>query len=111
VVPADDQRTHLTEGGVAIMRGPDPYLVADNPTTPPQVVIHPGQRCTTPDGVDLSQAMDLGIRTWGNSPDGQMMMLVGVYQMRGEVSQRLLSALPRVGSARGRQPAYPPARR
>ena len=38
--------------------------------------------------------MDLGVRTWGDSPDGSTMMLTGTYQMRGEISQRLLRALP-----------------
>ena len=85
---------HLGSGDVAITRGPDPYTFADDPATTPQVVIHPGERCTTPDGRDLAQAMDLGVRTWGNSPDGSTVMLIGAYQMRGEISERLLAALP-----------------
>jgi AraC-like DNA-binding protein len=84
----------LSPGDVAITRGPDPYTVADDPATPPQVVIHPGQHCTTPEGEDLAQAMDLGVRTWGNSLNGSTMMLTGTYQMHGEISQRLLAALP-----------------
>jgi AraC-like DNA-binding protein len=84
----------LREGDVAIMRGPDPYLFADDPATPPQVVIHPGERCTTPDGEDLSEAMALGGRAWGSSRDGSVMMIVGTYQLPGEISQRLLRALP-----------------
>jgi AraC-like DNA-binding protein len=70
--------------------------VADDPATPPQVIIHPGQRCTTLYGEDLSQAMDLGVRTWGNSPEGATVILTGTYNMRGEVSGRLLGALPRL---------------
>ena len=50
--------------------GPEPYTVADDPATPPQVVIHPGQRCTTPDGERADRRWSLGVRTWGNSPDG-----------------------------------------
>ena len=51
VLPDDgDARAAARAGDVAILRGPDPYTVADDPATPPQVVIHPGQRCTTPDG-------------------------------------------------------------
>lgn len=76
------------------MRGPDPYIFADDPHTSPQAVIHPGERCTTPDGEDLAQAMDLGVRTWGNSSDGSALMLVGTYQMRSEISRRLLRVLP-----------------
>ncbi|MER6174528.1 AraC family transcriptional regulator [Streptosporangium sp. NPDC001681] len=94
VVPDGGDAVRLGPGDVAIIRGPDPYTVADDPATPPQVVIHPGQHCTTLDGRDLAQAMDLGIRTWGNSPDGSTMILTGAYQMRGEISRRLLEALP-----------------
>jgi AraC-like DNA-binding protein len=94
VVPDIGDVRALCPGDVAIMRGPDPYTVADDPATPPQVIIHPGQHCTTPQGEDVSQAMDLGMRTWGNSPHGTTTMLIGTYRMRGEISQRLLAALP-----------------
>lgn len=98
VVPAGGapgaDAVRLGAGDVVINRGPDPYTVADDVATPIQAVIHPGQRCTTPDGVELAQAMDLGVRTWGNSATGKTMMLVGTYQIDGEVSQRLLRALP-----------------
>ena len=94
VVPDHGDTARLGPGDVAIMRGPDPYVFADDPGTPPQAVIHPGQHCTTPDGHDLAQAMDLGVRTWGNSPDGAAMMLIGTYEQVGEIGRRLLGALP-----------------
>jgi len=85
---------HLGPGDVAIVRGPQPSTVADDPATAPQAVILPGQRCTTPEGVELTGMTDLGVRTWGNSPDGATQMLTGTYGMGGEVSERLLRALP-----------------
>lgn len=94
VVPGTGAVRWLRPGDIAIVRGPEPYTVADEPGTPPQVIVHPGQSCTTPEGESLSEAMDLGVRTWGNSPDGSTTMLIGTYQMRGEISQRLLGALP-----------------
>jgi AraC-like DNA-binding protein len=84
----------LRRGDVAIVLGPEPYAVADDPATAPQAVIHPGQRCTTVAGEELVQMMDLGVRTWGNSPDGATVMLTGTYPLEGEVSRRLLRALP-----------------
>jgi AraC-like DNA-binding protein len=57
-------------------------------------VIHPGERCTTLDGRSLTDEMTLGVRTWGNSPNGRVLVLVGTYQMQGEVSRRLLTTLP-----------------
>ena len=94
VVPDEGVSIRLGTGDVAILRGPDPYTVADVPATPPQVIIHPGQRCTTFYGEELAQAMDLGVRAWGNNLDGETMMLTGTYQLEGEISRRLLSALP-----------------
>jgi len=94
VAPDEGDAVRVGPGDIVINRGPDPYTVADDLNTPIHAVIHPGERCTTPDGVELHQQMDLGVRTWGNSADGSMMMLVGTYMMDGEVSQRLLAALP-----------------
>jgi AraC-like DNA-binding protein len=95
IVHDDGARSRLGPGDVSIILGPEPYTVGDDPATPPQAVIHPGQRCATLDGQDLKQAMDLGVRTWGTNPDGAAMMLTGTYQLRGEISRRLLDALPR----------------
>jgi AraC-like DNA-binding protein len=94
VAPAVGDPVRLGPGDVAVARGPEPYVVGDDPATGPQVVIHPGQRCTTPEGVPVSQAMDLGVRTWGDDPEGSSVLLVGTYQQVGAVGQRLLDVLP-----------------
>jgi AraC-like DNA-binding protein len=94
ILPDGAEAVRLNCGDVAILRGPEPYTVADDPTTPPQVVIHPGQRCTTPEGEHLSTMQDLGVRTWGNSPSGATVLLTGTYQLDGEVGRRLLRAVP-----------------
>src|ERR1700746_1387986 len=96
VIPDDDAPVRLGPGSVAVIRGPDPYSFADDPGTPAQVVIHPGQHCTTPDGQDLAQAMDLGVRSWGNSLAGSTLMLIGTYERHSEIGQRLLCVLPRL---------------
>jgi AraC-like DNA-binding protein len=84
----------VREGEVAIVCGPGHYTVADDPGTAPQIAIHPGQICRTIDGEEIYQDMDLGVRTWGNDPDGETVLLTGTYQFEGEVSRRLLRALP-----------------
>jgi AraC-like DNA-binding protein len=94
IVPDDREPVRLAAGDVAIASGPEPYTLADSPTTPPHVVIHPGQRCTTVRGDDLAEAMSLGVRTWGNRADGSTIMLTGTYETAGEIGQRLLTALP-----------------
>lgn len=85
---------HLGAGDVALVQGPEPYTVADDVATPVQAVIHPGQRCTSPDGSPLTTLQDLGVRTWGNAAEGSTVMLTGTYHLDGEVSRRLLRALP-----------------
>lgn len=87
---------HLEPGQVAIARGPQPYTMADAPGTKPQIIIDPGQRCTTLDGESLYESMDLGVRTWGNDPEGPTVLLTGTYTMEGEVTRRLLEALPQL---------------
>ena len=94
VLPDVGENVLLDAGDVAILRGPDPYLVADDPGTPAQVIINPGQVCTAPDGTELKGMQRMGVRTWGNSTDGATVMLTGTYQLRSETSQRLLDALP-----------------
>jgi AraC-like DNA-binding protein len=96
VIPDGRDPVQIGAGDVVIARGPDPYIVADDPATPPQVVIHPDERCTTLYGEDLAVAMDRGVRTWGNTDAGESVMLVGAYQGAGEITDRLLRALPQL---------------
>jgi len=94
VVPDHGGSVHLAAGDVAVLRGPDPYLVADDPATAPQIVIHPGQHCTTLGGDAVYADMELGVRTWGNDLDGDAVLLTGTYPLEGVVGGRLLRALP-----------------
>jgi AraC-like DNA-binding protein len=94
VLPDDCDATRLGPGDIAVTCGPGHFTFADDPATTPQIVIHPGQRCTTLDGRALVDEMNLGVRTWGNSLDGPAMMLIGTYEKANEISTRLLGALP-----------------
>ncbi|MFI2211957.1 AraC family transcriptional regulator [Streptomyces sp. NPDC020141] len=102
VTPDGAEPVPLDCGDVVIVRGPEPYTVADDPGTAPRVVIHDAERCTTPDGRRLLEASPL----CGYDTDGRpkpTVLLKGTYQVRGSVSQRVLGALPRVA----RIPASP----
>jgi hypothetical protein len=70
IVGESSGTVRLGPGDVAMTRGTEQYVFADDPATTPMVVIHPGQRCTTLSGDDLRFEMSLGVRTWGNSPSG-----------------------------------------
>ncbi|MBD0838466.1 AraC family transcriptional regulator [Streptomyces sp. TRM68416] len=94
VVPDAGERVLLGPGDLAIARGPAPYTCGDDPETPPQAVILPGAECSYPDGRPLNGSMDLGVRSWGDRLDGSVVMLIGTYRWQGEVSGRLLDALP-----------------
>src|SRR3954451_16725626 len=89
-----EPEVHLLAGDVTVITGTTPYVFADHPSTAPQVVIHPGQRCATPDGVEVAPMTTMGVRNWGNSVDGPTMLLTGTYPQSGEVGLRLLNALP-----------------
>jgi AraC-like DNA-binding protein len=91
----------LGPGDVAVARGVESYLFADDARTDPQVVIHPGNRCTTLRGEDLRFEMSVGVRTWGNTASGADRAVICAYEGRSEVSSRLLQALPTVLVLRG----------
>ncbi len=94
IMPDTGERVRLAPGDLSIARGPDFYTCADDPGTAPQALILPGQECRYPDGRSLNGSMDLGVRTWGDRLDGSAVMLIGTYPMQGEISGRLLDALP-----------------
>ncbi|MDQ3468956.1 MAG: AraC family transcriptional regulator [Actinomycetota bacterium] len=84
----------LDAGAVAVVRGPQAYVVADDPATSPQIVVDPGGDCRNLDGASMAEVMGLGVRTWGNAVDGADVMLVGTYLTDGEVGGRFVGALP-----------------
>ncbi|GLF97329.1 AraC family transcriptional regulator [Streptomyces yaizuensis] len=116
----------LTPCDVAIVTGPEPYTVADDPGTPPLArydgvectVLGPdGHPATTPAEAARAAAMclapdtapDLSGAVPGPRPPGLAdpadhadpagtgtVLLKGVYRVRGSVSDRVLSALPRI---------------
>lgn len=84
----------LDAGDVVVRSGPEVWTIADDPATPVQVVIEPGQVCRTVEGQVVVEEMGQGVRSWGNSAVGETVLLTGVYELEGEVSRRLLRALP-----------------
>ena len=88
------ETVRLGAGDVAVTSGSDHYTIGDDPDTEPDVVIHPGQQCRSLDGESMEEQMMHGVRTWGNDPKGRTVFMVGAYESPGDVSDRLLRALP-----------------
>ena len=86
----------MRERDVAVVCGPDPYTVGDDPRTEPQLLIHPGGRCEPLPGAPTDYSARLGVRTYGGRPEGAAMVVSGTYQMDGDVTRRLLTVLPSV---------------
>ncbi|GAA1540772.1 AraC family transcriptional regulator [Kribbella lupini] len=86
----------MNERDVAVLCGPEPYVVADTPETEPQLRIHPGGICEPLPGAPVDYSARLGVRTYGGRPEGEAMVVSGTYQLEGDVSRRLLTALPPV---------------
>lgn len=98
LLPDGHAPVRLGHGDVAIVKGPAPFTIADDPATrtPPLYVVHGPDHCTTADGEDLDDDIWLGVRTCGEALDGPAALLTGSYRVDGRVSERLVSALPRV---------------
>ncbi|MGW6410511.1 AraC family transcriptional regulator [Streptomyces vinaceus] len=96
LLPDGGEPVLIGPGDVAVVRGPEPYTIADSPDTPVQVTVDPDQRCSTADGEDVTDSMALGVRTWGAEYQeaGSAVMLSGTYQAPSEIGRRLLAALP-----------------
>ncbi|MEU0340366.1 AraC family transcriptional regulator [Streptomyces bobili] len=81
-------------GDTAIVRGPDPFHLADRPSSCNRPHAEYEIACFTEDAACTAQ--DLGGIRWGNDPDGATALIVGAYRASGHRHQRLLRALPPV---------------
>ncbi|TCO46326.1 AraC-like DNA-binding protein [Kribbella antiqua] len=86
----------MSPGDVAVFTGPSPYVVGDALDTAAQLRIHPGGVCEPLPGAPVDYSARLGVRTWGGRVEGAAMVASGSYQLAGDVSRRLLTALPSV---------------
>ncbi|WP_350280085.1 AraC family transcriptional regulator [Kribbella sp. HUAS MG21] len=86
----------MEQGDVAIVTGPQPYVVGDSLQTAPQLRIRPGGVCEPLPGAPVDYSARLGVRTYGSRKPGEVMVASGTYQVAGDVSRRLVTALPPV---------------
>ncbi|MBL1078598.1 AraC family transcriptional regulator [Nocardia sp. 2] len=84
----------LTRGDTVIVRGPEPFHLADEPESLGTPHAEYEIACFTED--PECYAENLGGISWGNDADGATALLVGAYQTTGRRHERLLRALPPV---------------
>lgn len=101
IMPDSGDPVLMRTGDVALVKGPHPYTVGDDPSTAPDVIVHADNRLTTMDGTDVTEAMQLGPRTSGHHRDGSAVVASGTYQIAHDVTGRLLNALPDIVLVRG----------
>ena len=107
VVPSVGDAVRLRSGDIAVIRGPDTFTFADDPSTPTQVVVRPGPRRTAAAGAEPPEAAATDVRTWANGTrprddaadgaegaDGSSVLQIGKYREMGETATRLLDTLP-----------------
>ena len=111
LVPDEGEPVLIQAGDIAIVKGPDHYTVGDRPGTRPEFTVHAGNRVTAADGTDITDAERLSPFTtaFGPTVGGDVsargdasavespeatVIASGTYQVAGDVSGRLLAALP-----------------
>jgi AraC-like DNA-binding protein len=94
LVPEQGPPVPLRPGEVAVVRGPAPYTVADDPATAPGYTVLADAYCARSDGTDVGESLTLRPRTCGPRPDGAALLLSGAYSGSGGIGERLLRALP-----------------
>ncbi|HEV2638741.1 MAG TPA: AraC family transcriptional regulator [Actinocrinis sp.] len=87
----------LAAGDIALIRASGQLTIADDPSTPPQVMIRAGKKHVIGGSARTARAhRSLAPRTYGDGLPGATVMLRGAYELRGDVGERLLDMLPPV---------------
>jgi AraC-like DNA-binding protein len=88
IVPADGQPEPLRARETIVVRGPATFTFVDEVGTPAEPV-ECGEDCATPEQGGTTHRLG-----WHDHGDGATTLIVGAYPVRGEISRRLLDALP-----------------
>ncbi|MFD4407289.1 AraC family transcriptional regulator [Nocardia sp. NPDC058499] len=89
----DGTERRITAGDTAIVRGCEPFLLADRADSVALPHAEYEIACFTGDPVCEAA---LGDGQWGNDPAGETALIVGAYRASGRRHERLLRALPPV---------------
>jgi AraC-like DNA-binding protein len=90
IVPDQHEPVRIEAGDIAVVRGDVPYAVADDPATTPSLVVTSADYCPGAEGVEHAS------QTCGTPAEGAAVLVSGAFERQGELSERLLQALPAV---------------
>ncbi|PZF80467.1 AraC family transcriptional regulator [Jiangella anatolica] len=90
VTPPDGDPVPVGAGDVAVLRGPEPFTVAVDPSA------RPGEAIRLTDYCAWSARAGAAGRTCDPGADGDTVVLTGIYDGAAGISERLLDALPQV---------------
>ncbi|MEV0344830.1 AraC family transcriptional regulator [Nonomuraea sp. NPDC050680] len=92
---ADAAPVRLSAGDLALISGTGRHTIADDPSTPPQVVLYKGRKHLL-DGSEAPPGAQrrLAPRTYGDGLPGATTLIRGGYDLYGDVGDRLLTMLP-----------------
>ncbi|GAA1313174.1 AraC family transcriptional regulator [Saccharothrix xinjiangensis] len=80
----DGARLLMRPGDIGLARGPQRFVLADDPGLAPQISV----------GEPDCERWRIGTRTYGFGSDDDAAVITGSYEVEGSVSDRLLNALP-----------------
>ncbi|ADD40119.1 AraC family transcriptional regulator [Stackebrandtia nassauensis] len=90
IVPDGHEPVRIATGDIAVVRGEIPYVVADDPATEPELVVTDADYCPGSGGLEPLR------RTCGDPNEAGAVLVSGAFERQGELSERLLRALPPV---------------
>jgi AraC-like DNA-binding protein len=97
-IQLDDTRAapvRLAPGDIVIISRTGRHTIADDPVTPPQVLIRGGRKYAIDGGELVADGRwNMAPRTYGDGLPGATIMIRGVFELHGDVGDRLLDVLP-----------------
>ncbi len=91
LVPQDGDPVRMRDGDTVVVKGPEPFTFVDELDTPAEPV-DCGEFCAVPELGGTRHRLG-----WADAADAAgTTLVVGAYPVRGEISRRLLDALPAV---------------
>lgn len=104
IVPDQHEPVPIGVGDITLVRGAAPYIVADDPATAPTLTVTGADYCPGAEGIERASGPT---RTCGMPTDDAAVLVSGAFEHGGDLSERLLQALPPVLVVSAKGSPYP----